>query len=177
MRTDPHDRGWLARRRELLKGAGLLLGALAFASRARGADSPAFTLPADELAALESGPLVHVSPLKRSGAESRCHAEVWFFLDGGDVVIGTSPTRWKARAVKQGLDRARIWLPKGSGDFRKGYTFEGRARIDGDPATFDRLLARYAQKYPDEWGTWGPRFRKGREDGTRVLIRYSPIGA
>ena len=164
-------------RRELLKGAGLLLGALALAPRARAEDAPRFALPADALDALEKAPLVHVSPLKRSGAESRCHGEVWYFMDGGDVVIGTSPERWKGRAVKQGLDRARLWVPKSSGDFRAGHTFVGRASIDADPDTFDRLLARYAVKYPEEWGTWGPRFQKGRADGTRVLIRYRPIGA
>ena len=168
---------WLARRRELLKGAGLLLGALAFAPRARAEDPPAFALPADASAEFEKAPLVYISPLKRNGSESRCHGEVWYFMDGGDVVIGTSPDRWKGRALKQGLDRARLWVPKGSGDFRGGYTFVGRASIDSDPGTFDRLLARYAQKYPDEWGTWGPRFKKGRADGTRVLIRYKPVSA
>ena len=164
-------------RRDLLKGAGLLLGALALAPRLRAEERPGFALPPDAVAALEKAPLVHISPLKRNGSESRCHAEVWYFVDRGDVVIGTHPERWKGRAVKQGLDRARLWVPKGSGDFRAGYTFVGRASVDSDPATFDRLLARYAQKYPDEWGVWGPRFKKGRADGTRVLIRYSPTAA
>jgi hypothetical protein len=175
----PHFTGLarLARRRDLLKGAGLLLGALALAPRARAEDKADFALSDEAKAALEKAPLVYISPLKRNGAESRCHGEVWYFMDGGDVVIGTNPGRWKGRALEQGLDRARLWVPKGSGDFRAGHSFVGRASIDSDPATFDRLLARYAQKYPDEWKTWGPRFEKGRADGTRVLIRYRPVGA
>jgi hypothetical protein len=164
-------------RRDLLKGAGLLLGALALAPRTRAEDGPGFALPPDAVGALEKAPLVHISPLKRDGSESRCHGEVWYFVDRGDVVIGTHPERWKGRAVKQGLDRARLWVPKSAGDFRAGYTFVARASLDSDPATFDRLLARYAQKYPEEWGVWGPRFKKGRGDGTRVLIRYSPTAA
>jgi hypothetical protein len=177
MPSDSNRLVWRARRRELLEGAGLLLGALVLGRRAQAQDPPAFALPADARSALEKAPLVYISPLKSNGAESRCHGEVWYFVDGGDVVIGTSPERWKGRAVKRGLDRARLWVPKGSGDFRAGYTFVGRASVDADAGTFDRLLARYADKYPEEWGTWGPRFEKGRKDGTRVLIRYRPVAA
>src|SRR5262245_19805902 len=108
---------WLARRREILQGAGLLLGALALAPRARAEDAT-FALPADATAALDKAPLVYISPLRKSGSESRCHGEVWYFMDGGHVVIGTNPGRWNGRAVKQGLDRARLWVPKASGDFR-----------------------------------------------------------
>jgi hypothetical protein len=165
-------------RRELLKSAGLLLGVLALAPHVRAEDEKTtFDLPADVRARLESAPLVHVSPLRKSGAESRCNAEIWYFMDKGDVVVGTDPRRWKGQAVQKGLDRARIWLPTGSGDFRSGYTFVGRASIDEDPATFQRLLARFAQKYPAEWSKWEPRFEKGYADGTRVLIRYHPISA
>ena len=27
-------------------------------------------------------------------------------------------------------------------------------------------------KYSGEWRTWGPRFRNGLADGSRVMIRY-----
>ena len=131
--------------------------------------------------ALASSPLVYVSPLRSDGRESRCHGEVWFFEDAGDVVIGTGRDRWKGRAVAAGLDRARVWVGdfgpvSRAGDrYRAAPTFLTRASLDTDPATFERLLARFASKYADEWGKWGPRFEKSYADGSRILIRYAPI--
>jgi hypothetical protein len=160
-------------RREVLIGGGLLLGGLLLPRAAR----PAAALPsAETAAALEKRRLVYISPLLRDGKESRCHGEVWYFLDGADVVIGTNPERWKARSVRSGSARARLWVTADDTerDYRKGTSFDARARFDADPASFDRLLSAYAAKYPDEWAKWGPRFRKSHEDGTRVLIRYTP---
>jgi hypothetical protein len=94
-------------------------------------------------------------------------------------------TNWKARAIEAGRDRARVWV----GDFgpyakapeklQSAPHFVARASIDKDRATFDRLLAAYAVKYPDEWAKWKPRFESSYADGTRVVIRYKagPGGA
>jgi hypothetical protein len=141
-------------------------------------------LPAETLQAFQSSRLVYISPLKGEGGESRCHGEVWFFWDRDAVVIGTGRDTWKARAVSRGLDRARIWVgdfgrgQKGpEGPFRQGPTFLARAARDTDPATFERLFDAFAQRYPDEWDKWGPRFRGGYTDGSRILIRYKPEAA
>jgi len=168
---------WIARRRDLLSGAGLLLGALALpGSRARAQGK--FELPAETRTALDQRALVYVSPLLASGKESRCHAEIWYFMDGGDVIVGTSPTRWKGVAAKKGRG-ARVWVTGSDSetDYRKGRTFATSAKIDTDPATFQRLLASFAKKYPGEWGKWEPRFKKSYGDGSRVLIRYAPTAA
>jgi hypothetical protein len=172
-------------RRDLLAGAGFVAVSVALpvlrSGRAR-ADEP-FRLPAATLGALEKSPLVYVSPLKSDGSESRCHGEVWYFFDRGDVVLATGKNVWKTRAVKRGLDRARIWVgdygPAGSADgpFRKGPSFLAKAALDRDPATFERLLESYGRKYPDGWGKWEPRFRKGYAEGSRIVIRYTPVGA
>jgi hypothetical protein len=148
--------------------------------RARGAE-PAPTGPLRR--ALESSPYVYVSPLKRDGGESRCHAEVWFaWLDGGVVLI-TSSESWKARALARGLARARIWvgdhgrrkgLNAGSEAFRSAPHFEARASVKRDPALLERLLAAYDAKYPEEIGRWRERMRRGFRDGSRVLLRYEP---
>jgi hypothetical protein len=167
-------------RREFLWGAGLALGALALPTR-RGFGSD-YQLPADAQQALGISPLVYISPLQANGSESRCHGEVWYFVDGGHVVIATGSDRWKSRALKKGRDRARIWVgdygPARSADgpFRQGPSFLARAKFDEDRATFDRLLESFGKKYPDEWDKWDPRFRKGYADGSRVVIRYVPIG-
>jgi hypothetical protein len=169
-------------RRRVLGTGGLLLAASALPFRARAADA-AFTPPAETLSALEASPLVYVSPLRSNGSESRCHGEVWFLHDKGDVIICTDQDRWKSEAIKKGLDRARIWVGdfgavRSAGDrFRKAPTLLAKAEFDRDRGTFDRLLATFAKKYPDEWGRWKPRFESGYADGSRVLIRYRALGA
>jgi hypothetical protein len=167
-------------RREVLRGGGLLLGALLL-PRLRALGEERFALSTQAREALEQSPLVYVSPLRRGGGESRCHGEVWFTFDEGSVLLCTQRSTWKARALEKGLDRARVWVGDfGRGkevreEFRQGPTFEARARIERDPAAFERLLAAFARKYPQEWGRWEPRFKEGYADGSRVLIRYEPL--
>ncbi len=79
-------------RREFLGRAGAAAVALALPFRLGRAGELA--LPESTRTALESSPLVYISPLLADGKESRCHGEVWFFFDGGDVVIATSKDSW-----------------------------------------------------------------------------------
>lgn len=140
-------------------------------------------LPVEARAALEKSGLVYISPLRSDGQESRCHGELWFAFDRDSVLIATASDSWKSRALSRGLDRARIW----AGDFgpvwrsleryRGAPTFLARASGGRDDAGFERLLAAFAAKYPSEWDRWEPRFKRGYADGSRVLIRYEPIGA
>ena len=180
--TDANDDKRVSRR-QVLKGTGMLLGSLAlpttFARLARASSSGEPGAVASEL--LASSPLVYVSPLHADGKESRCHGEVWFFQDGKDVVVCTTKDTWKARALRKGFDRARIWV----GDFG-AYSgakekvaaaphFDASAEWDTDRAVFDRLLKAYARKYEMAWPTWKPRFEAGFRDGSRLMIRYRAI--
>jgi len=143
----------------------------------------AFALPEATRAALEKSPLIYLSPLRSDGTESQCHGEVWYVRDGGELLVVTDSNRWKALAVRRGLDRARIWVgdfgrwKKSDGRFETGPTFLAKARLDADESVIGAALAAFGAKYPDEWGKWEPRFRKGLADGSRVLIRYRPSGA
>lgn len=160
-------------RRAVLRGAAVLAGAAAFAPRRLFAADAGYALPKATADALAKSPLVYVSPLLASGKQSSCHKEVWYFMDRGDVVIGTATDRWKTVAVKKGRDKARLWV----GEYgASAPTFLARAEIDKDPATFARLLAAYATRYPDEWESkWKGRFESSYKDGSRTLIRYTPI--
>jgi len=160
-------------RRAVLRGAALAVGVAALAPRRLFAADAAWTLPKATADALARSPLVYVSPLLASGKESSCHKEVWFFVDRGAVVIGTATDRWKTVAVKKGRDKARLWV----GEYgASAPTFVAKAEIDKDPATFARLLSSYATRYPDEWGSkWKGRFESSYADGSRTLIRYTPI--
>ena len=170
-------------RREWLAGAAVALGALALFPRRLLAADAKFDVGAPATEALTKGKLVYVSPLRADGRESRCHGEVWYFWDRGAVVIATATGGWKVRAVKGGKDKARIWVgdfgpySQASEKLRGAPTFLASAAVDGDPATFERLLASYGTRYADEWGKWKPRFESSYKDGSRTVIRYTPIGA
>jgi hypothetical protein len=139
---------------------------------------------AERQTALEKSGLVYVSPLKSDGAESSCHAEIWFaWLDGAVVVI-TASERWRARAIANGLDRARIWvgdhgrwkqLVGRNEDFRQAPKFDARAEAVKDEALLERMLAEFERKYPAEIGKWREKMRGGFHDGSRTLIRYTPL--
>ena len=142
-----------------------------------------FALPEATRAALEKSRLIYLSPLRSDGAESECHGEVWYVRDGAELLVVTAADRWKALAVRRGLDGARIWVgdfgqwKKSDGRFKTGPSFLAKARFDAEDSVIEAALAAFGVKYPDEWGKWEPRFRKGLADGSRVLIRYRPSGA
>jgi hypothetical protein len=171
----------LSRRRFLRALAAASAALLLPSARAR-ADQ-AFALSDATRAALSQSPLIYLSPLRSDGTESECHGEVWFVQEGAELLVVTASDRWKALAVRRGLDRARIWVgdfgrwKRSGGRYKTGPTFTAKARFDEDGAVIEAALAAFGAKYPDEWGKWEPRFRKGLADGSRVLIRYRPSGS
>jgi hypothetical protein len=154
-------------------------------ARAAAGASGAGTLPAATLELLETSKLVYISPLRSDGAESTCHAELWFgWLDGG-VVINTRRGTWKAQALGRGLDRARIWvgdhgrwktgLFERSEAFRSAPHFDARARLETDKAVLERLIALYQTKYGSDFARWREDMQTGFYSGERLLIRYEPL--
>lgn len=134
---------------------------------------------------LERSPFVYISPLQTDGSESRCHGELWYAWLDGSVVVTVARDGWKARALARGLDRARVWV----GDhgrwktwyggrnesFRAAPHFEARVTRAEQPGLLDRVLDVYERKYPDEIADWRGRMRAGNADGSRILLRYTPI--
>ena len=148
--------------------------------------SPAALARAAELGqALEKSPYVYISPLVGGGKESTCHGEVWYGWIDGAVVINTGSGGWKARAIDRGLDTARIWvgdhgrwkkLAGRNQAFRQAPHFDAKgAMLPNDALLLERLLAQFERKYPDEIGRWRDKMRSGYLDGSRVLIRYTPV--
>jgi hypothetical protein len=168
----------LTRRELLIAGASAAL--LPRLARAEGAG-----LSAAARAALGTSPLVYVSPLKRDGSESRCHAEVWFAGDGESALVVTSAKAWRAQAIGKGLTRARLWVGDHgvwdpslrTRDFQAAPSFLAEASLERAPAAHDHALVLFGAKYTAEWGSWGPRFKNGLADGSRVLIRYRAVSA
>lgn len=153
-------------------------------------------LAADVRKKLDTSPLVYISPIRSDGSESRCHAEVWYAWlsdaagsstsasGAGSLVVTVEAKGWKAQSLKRGLNRARLWvgdygrwkgLLSNNETFRAGPSFVARAESVEDPAVLEWLLAVYDKKYPAEIGKWRDSMRAGSRDGTRVVIRYTPI--
>jgi hypothetical protein len=162
------------RRRDLLAGSAALLAWAVLPRLARAADDDA------ALVAAKRSALIYVSPLRSDGSESRCHGEVWFVPEGRDLLVVTDATRWRAACIGKGLTLARIWVgdygvwTRSGGAYREGPSYVARAAIDAATESHASALARFGEKYADEWDRWGPRFRAGLASGERVMIRYSP---
>jgi hypothetical protein len=170
-------------RRALLRGAAMLWGVVllpASLARSRGAQ---FRVSKAAQAAIKTSELIYITPIKSDGKESSCHAEVWFYADGADLLVVTKPELWRSQAIERGLDRARIWVGdhgvwKRSNDaFRNAPSFLAQAEhSSSDAEAVGRTLKAMSAKYADDgWSTYGPRFEQGLADGSRVLLRYRPI--
>ena len=130
--------------------------------------------------ALVESDLVYLTPLRSDGSESRCQAEIWFCYDGADLFVVTASDAWRAQAVRRGLTDARIWVgdlgnwKRTEGRYRQFPAVETRASFVDDGEMQKTVLDLFGDKYPLSWLRWGPKFRNGLADGSRVMLRYQP---
>ena len=134
----------------------------------------------DAATGLTTSKLIYLTPLKSDGAESRCKAEIWFAYHDGACFVVTPPDAWRAQAVTQGLTKARIWVGEfgiwtdADDAFRQAPELMATASIETDAGVQAAVLEAMGGKYGDDgWRRWGPRFREGLSDGSRVMIRYA----
>ncbi len=131
--------------------------------------------------AAEESHLIYLSPLKSNGALSSCQAEVWYVQAESDMYVVTASSAWRAEAVKRGLSKTHIWVgdvgvwKSSDGAYLKLPSLNAEASLVEDPVAHARLLEKFGAKYASEWGTWGPRFKTGLAEGSRVMLRYSPV--
>ena len=184
---DPHEvepvKAELTRRRFLTRvGLGVIGVTSALPGLPRKVHARAPESGSPPVALLERSPFVYISPILGNGKESRCHAELWYAWIDDSIIVTVAKDRWKAAALRRGLDTARVWV----GDHGRWKTmFGGRneeflsapnfiAKVDRvqDAEMIERLLAIYEQKYPLEIATWRDKMRSGNADGSRILLRY-----
>lgn len=129
--------------------------------------------------ALRESPLIYLSPYRSDGTLSRCQSELWFYAEGTTVFVVTARKAWRARAVAQGLHRARVWVGdvgvwrRSDGAYRELPHFDAVAGSLDDPVLQNEILPRFAQKYAgDGWRRWDDRWRQGLADGSRVMLQY-----
>lgn len=131
-------------------------------------------------AAAETSPLIYLTPIQSNGAESRCQAEIWFASFAGAMYVVTATEAWRAQAIRQGLTQARIWVGdvgtwhRADGGYKALPRVGANASIETDAAVQGQVLEVMGGKYSAEWDTWGPRFRNGLADGSRVMLKYEP---
>ena len=64
--------------------------------------------------AAEASPLIYLTPIQSSGAESRCQAEIWFASVEGAMYVVTAAEAWRAEAVRRAaLEDFVAALPEG----------------------------------------------------------------
>ncbi len=127
----------------------------------------------------ETSDLIYLTPILSDGSESRCQAEVWFQAHEGALYVVTARDAWRAEAVRRGLNTARVWVgdvgvwSNSDGRYRQLPSREVAAAFVSDQAVQEAVLDKMGSKYRMSWLLWGPRFRNGLEDGSRVMLRYS----
>ena len=127
--------------------------------------------------------LIYLTPIQSNGNKNRCQAEVWYVYDKVNLYVCTSVKAWRARAVTKGLDRAKIWIgdlgawKKADGRYKSLPQIDAQASLVTDEADIQDALGLFGDKYSVEWMLWESRFRNGLEDGSRVMLRYTPLTA
>jgi len=117
---------------------------------------------------LDDATYVYVQSERKSG-EWSTPAEIWFFVDGGTLYVGTRPGSWRVKRITAGRTKARIAIGKVDGP-----AFEATGAVVKDAAIETKLMAAYAKKYPDGWKKHEQSFRDGFKTGERVLVAYTP---
>jgi hypothetical protein len=124
--------------------------------------------------------LIYLSPQTSAGNNSRCQAEVWFVELNYDLYIVTRSNAWRARAIDTGLTKTRVWVgdegewQASDGAYLKLPEFMAEGAQITDAQEQARALDEMGDKYRLSWLLWGPRFKNGIADGSRVMLRYRP---
>ena len=133
-------------------------------------------------AKLTNSQLIYLTPIKSDGEESACKGEVWFLYDGeSDIYVVTQNEAWRANAIRQGLQSARIWVGEFGVWTRAGDSYRSApelmlsGEVVTDPEVHVNVLKKMGGKYTAEWDAWGPRFRDGLADNSRVMLHYTIV--
>lgn len=135
----------------------------------------------DALRAAADTDLIYIANERADGALGRCQAEVWFAPSGGELVVVTDASSWRVKMAQRPGATARIWVgdvgrwQRADGAWRALPSLRASVRQDDDPAFAAAALDQFGRKYPASWLLWGPRFRNGLADGSRKLLRFTPL--
>lgn len=118
--------------------------------------------------ALTTSKYAYIASERKSGALGR-PAEIWYMYHNGAVYVGTPKTAYRARRIAAGRTKARVALGTPAGP-----AFDATGSIVKNDTLIGLLFAHLARKYPSDWKSYENGFRSGFQDGSRVLIKYTP---
>jgi general stress protein 26 len=149
---------------------GLAVAVIAAALIAIAASSVRAEISQRDAQALSKTGLIYIATVRKDGNQSKA-APVWFTttIDNSEILIQTGPETWKAKRIRRGSP-ALVWIGTATGP-----AFIGKAEITKDPATVNKILSDFRNKY---WQNRvmgiGPS-RAGFESGERIAIRITPV--
>lgn len=112
---------------------------------------------------------VYISSQRKDGGFG-APAEIWFLFHDGAVWVGTTPQSWRAKRIKAGRTNAKIAIGKTDGP-----SLSAKGEIVKDAKVEELMFTTFANKYPEGWPRHEERFRSGFKDGSRILIKYTPV--
>ena len=107
---------------------------------------------------------------QRKGGNFGAPAEIWFLFHDDAVWVGTTPESWRVRRIRKGRPDAKIAISKVDGP-----SFKAKGAIVKDPKVEELMFTTFANKYPEGWPKHEQKFRDGFKDGSRILIKYTPV--
>lgn len=111
---------------------------------------------------------VYISSTRKDGTLSQ-PAEIWFLYHDGAVYVGTRPTSWRVKRIQAGRTKAKIWVGK-----QNGSSFLASGQLVKDAALEKLMLETFAKKYPQGWDRHAEGFAAGFQNGSRVIVKYTP---
>lgn len=130
--------------------------------------SSAAALSADIAKQLGQAEYVYISSTRKDGTLGQ-PAEIWFLYHAGAVYVGTRPTSWRVKRIQAGRTKAKISVGK-----QNGPSFLASGQLVKDPALEKLMLETFAKKYPQGWGRHAEGFAAGFQNGSRVIVKYTP---
>jgi hypothetical protein len=144
---------------------GLALAACSIMARTE----PAHALGGDLQTALKTSTYVYIASNRKDDSFGQ-PAEIWFMYHQGAVWVASPPTTWRVRRIRAGRPKARIAV--GTID---GPSFMATGSIVADKSVYEEMYRTFARKYEQGWLKWESRFREGMANGSRVLVKYTPL--
>jgi hypothetical protein len=132
---------------------------------------------------LANAKYVYISSARKGGALGK-PAEIWFLYVDDAIYVGTRPTSWRVRRIKAGRPQAKIWVGEPDGPSRYTATereiqhlpsFAARGELVKDAKLEEKMFEVFARKYTDGWSDHEDSFRNGFKDGSRVMVKYTPV--
>ena len=127
-------------------------------------------LSSDLAKKLEAAEYVYISSTRKDGTPREHPPRSGSSTTMAPFTVGTRATSWRVKRIGWGRPQAKIAVGKADGP-----SFSAKGEIVGKREIQDLLMKTFATKYPKGWERYAESFRTGFKDGSRVVVKYTPI--